>query len=430
MNKYIYNVKIIIALVATFPAFNAKAQTIPNPDFETYSACPSQQVNPTYALRATAWTRPTLGTSDYFNSCGYSIPGVITAFSGTGFVGSYMEVKNGSLSNYKEYLTTRLSAPLIAGTTYMLSFYTAHLFGASPPNMLPTLSYADLPEVEQGYIGAVFSTVAPVNSNSESGFMNSGSIVNTFGNGRVLIPASDTVVYGAASRNTWVPVTLQYTAVGGEEYLTFGQFRQGTTSLPDGTGAYYLFDNLSASLISTPLSVTLQNFSVEKYGFAARLKWETLSEQNNKGFELQRSADGINWEILGFEASKSSSGNSSEPLLYSYIDTAPLSGSNYYRLNNIDYDGKQQYSSVQMLKFNHNASVAIYPNPVRSELSINNLEGVNTIKLINTYGHTITTSSTGNAATKLDFSSLPDGVYTIQIVNENGCVKTMKVTKD
>ncbi|UQB67580.1 DUF11 domain-containing protein [Epilithonimonas zeae] len=240
------------------------AQNISNPDFENFSQCPNAQSQLT---RATGWTQPTTaGTPDYMNVCtptsGSSLtlsPQTLTAQSGTGFVGGYAEVNNSPLNNYKEYLTNRLSSPLIAGITYSFSFYVAHMFGGSPSAFLPVLTYVDLPASEQGFIGAVFSTTSPSNSNTVGG----GSfapLLNSFGSGRVLIPASNTDVYGATSRNNWVKVTLQYTAVGGEEYMTVGQLRQGgATTLANAQGVYYLYDNFSPSL--APVTVLTKSVS-------------------------------------------------------------------------------------------------------------------------------------------------------------------------
>lgn len=422
--------KTIITLLAALTGYAAIAQSISNPDFETMSSCPTQQTNISYTLRATDWIRPTAGTSDYFNSCNFNIASHITAYSGAGFVGGYMEVRNNPLANYKEYLTNHLSAPLVAGVTYTVSFYTAHLFGASPSGMMPVVSYLDLPAAEQGFIGVVFSTAAPTNASTETGSSNYGSIVNTFGSGRILIPATNTDVYGAASRNSWVKVTLQYTAVGGEEYMTFGQFRPGATSLANAQGVYYLFDGFAPSLTVTPLPVTLKSFTADKEGTAAQLKWTTTNESNNKGFELQRSADGKKWAAIGFVATQASGGKSLSELYYSYRDDAPLAGTNFYRLNQIDRDGKEQYSAVQTLNFDLNTTVRTYPNPVRSTLSVNGLLGDNTLKLINLYGQVLQTIKTSTPDIRIDLSSVPAGMYSLQIIDGTGNTVNLKVSKE
>lgn len=423
--------KTIITLLATLVSATAIAQNIANPDFETYSACPTQQTNLSYALRATDWIRPTAGTSDYFNSCGFSIASHISAYSGSGFVGGYMELRNNPVVNYKEYLTNHLSTPLVAGLTYTFSFYTAHIYGASPAGMLPVLSYVDMPAAEQGFIGAVFSSTAPANANTETGSSNYGSIVNTFGSGRAMIPASNTDVYGAASRNTWIKVTLQYTATGGEEYMTFGQFRPGSTSLANAEAVYYLFDGFEPALSINPLPVTLKYFTAEKEGTAAQLNWISLNERSLKGFELQRSSDGKKWNAIGFINSRASGGNSTSELSYSFKDDSPLEGINFYRLSQMDRDGHQEYSKVQTLNFGTEPNaISIYPNPVLSGISINGLKGNSTIKLININGAVVQEGKAATSVAQIDIASVPAGIYYLQIINESTGISTFKVIKE
>ena len=257
IQKLVFSISFIILIGS---ALSANAQNISNPSFELFSApCPTAQSQ--LKNKVTDWialASPAAGTPDYFNTCGFNLSGYSTAISpqnGAGFAGTYAEANN-TFNDYKEYLTTQLSAPLVAGVTYTFSFYVAHVYGASPAGFTPnTLTYTDLPVAEQGFLGAVFSTAAPVQTNTGNGSGGSPqytSIRNDFGLGRALIPATKTAVYGAASRNTWVQVTLQYTAVGGETFMTMGQFRPGATTLPAGSSAYYLFDNFSASLAVVP----------------------------------------------------------------------------------------------------------------------------------------------------------------------------------
>lgn len=406
------------------------AQNIPNPDLENISSCPTQQANLSYGLRATDWTRPTRGTSDYFNSCGFNISSHISAQSGEGFVGSYMELSNGSLNNYKEYLTVQLSSALLAGVTYTFSFYTAHLYGSSPSGISPALNYVDLPAAEQGFIGAVFSTAAPTIANVQplaGGGSGSTSIVNTFGSGRALIPATNTAVYGMASRNTWVPVSLQYTAVGGEQYMTIGQFREGATSLPDSTAAYYLFDNFTNGL--TPLPVTLQDFSGVQDGVQVLLNWSTVTEHNNRGFELERSADGKNWSIIGFLSSKAEGGNSNRELNYQFADAHPLTGTNFYRLKQADFDGRYAYGPVRTLTLGA-APVTIASNPAYDKVVISNLNGSEAVIVHDMTGRELYAARAAGNTLSIGLGDLSAGVYSIRIIQQDGSISTHKLVKN
>ncbi len=98
------------------------------------------------------------------------------------------------------------------------------------------------------------------------------------------------------------------------------------------------------------LPVTISSFTAGVNNNQVTLKWETASENNNKGFEIQRSQGGVNWTVLGFV---SGNVNSSVASMYQFIDSNPFSGVAYYRLRQVDVDGKFNYSttaSVRILK--------------------------------------------------------------------------------
>lgn len=80
MKKQFYT---MIGIAMILNGYSVQAQNIDNPGFETYSSCPTGQ---TPIARATGWRRPTGGTSDYFNDCGYNISGTLSPEDGAGFV--------------------------------------------------------------------------------------------------------------------------------------------------------------------------------------------------------------------------------------------------------------------------------------------------------------------------------------------------------
>ena len=114
------------------------------------------------------------------------------------------------------------------------------------------------------------------------------------------------------------------------------------------------------------LPVSFVNFSGSVQKNNAILKWVTATEINNKGFEVQRSADGRNFSTIAFEKS---AGNSTQMVSYTYTDanfSNIASSTGYYRLKQIDNDGRNvSYSGVLPLRKQINdVSWNIYPNPV------------------------------------------------------------------
>ncbi|MEL6143747.1 MAG: hypothetical protein AAFU67_19280, partial [Bacteroidota bacterium] len=77
------------------------------------------------------------------------------------------------------------------------------------------------------------------------------------------------------------------------------------------------------------LPVELVDFKVAVLNEGAKLEWETARERNNRGFYVERSGDGRSWERLGFV---NGAGDADEAQFYSFIDLAPLLGTNFYRL--------------------------------------------------------------------------------------------------
>lgn len=138
-----------------------------------------------------------------------------------------------------------------------------------------------------------------------------------------------------------------------------------STTLPQGT--------FTGPLTNAPLPVELTTFRARLNGKAVDLAWRTATESNNAGFEVQRrtGAGENDWQDLGFVQG---AGSSSTPRDYTYTDMQiPSSGDAYYRLKQIDRDGKFDYSSVVSVKIGSSASFALfpnYPNPFRGTTTI------------------------------------------------------------
>lgn len=82
-------------------------------------------------------------------------------------------------------------------------------------------------------------------------------------------------------------------------------------------------------------TVALVDFTVALDGPEALLRWSTAHESQNKGFQLQRSLDGLNWEVIGFV----SGSNAQETTRYQYWDEIPAKGNILYRLQQISMQG-------------------------------------------------------------------------------------------
>ncbi|GAB6283556.1 MAG: hypothetical protein STSR0008_23320 [Ignavibacterium sp.] len=100
------------------------------------------------------------------------------------------------------------------------------------------------------------------------------------------------------------------------------------------------------SVISNPLPVELTSFAANILSSGVELKWQTATEVNNFGFDVERSIDNQNWTKIGFVAGN---GNSNSPKDYSYVDEDiknQANGKYYYHLKQIDTDGSYEYSET------------------------------------------------------------------------------------
>lgn len=123
------------------------------------------------------------------------------------------------------------------------------------------------------------------------------------------------------------------------------------------------FDCTGAALASLP--VELISFSARAENQHSRLYWSTASELNNEGFEIERLGENDKWETLDFVFGK---GTTNEINDYIFYDKNPKSGINYYRLKQIDFDGKYEYSNIESVTFEErNLEYSIFPNPTLSE---------------------------------------------------------------
>lgn len=206
---------------------------------------------------------------------------------------------------------------------------------------------------------------------------------------------------------------------------------------------FYLSTNNGIQATKTGLEilpVTLSAFKADLFNQGTRLSWTTAAENNNKGFNIERSTNGINFSTIGFEASKAVDGNSKLPLQYQFEDRTLAQGRNYYRLKQIDKDGESTYSDIKWVQKGDGTSFAaqVRTNPIVNELSISIFMQENSkvqIALLNNSGGVVLSSDKslekGENIVNLPASNLPKGVYYVTLRDAKNPEKpiTMKVIK-
>lgn len=165
------------------------------------------------------------------------------------------------------------------------------------------------------------------------------------------------------------------------------------------------------------LPVTLVGFAGKVKAAQTVLSWATASETNNDFFEVQHAVDGLAFTSIGRVEGR---GTASGSHAYEFIHTRPLKGSNYYRLKQVDVDGKFHYSPVIQVEVGELlAGFETYPNPVSEVLYVNFASPLDNyqVRLLSPSGGQLPVRFTEKADTHfaLDTRSLPKGVYILQI---------------
>ena len=265
-----------------------------------------------------------------------------------------------------------------------------------------------------------------------------------------LLPIMTFTVEYLSGNNTWVSLSgSPYTAAPVNQTVSPTWIKEGSSfTLPDlngffptqiritlgdgtqgGCGNDFAMDDLNFSVCEeggiTP--VTLTNFSAHAKGNGVSIDWSTSQELNNDYFQVERSADGSsNWSVV---ATVNGAGNSQVAKKYNAFDASPLAGVNYYRLKQVDNDGKSSYSNTVAVKMQlQKTAISVIANPFYNTLTVNFISPTSemvTARIIDVTGKQIAAQnwSVNSGTSRKDFnnlSGLQHGMYILSIVNNSG----------
>ncbi len=183
--------------------------------------------------------------------------------------------------------------------------------------------------------------------------------------------------------------------------------------------------------IVLPIEYTFFNSYLENE--KSLLHWQTISEVNNEGFEIQwlsrdESLVADKWETLDFVPG---AGTSYDKQNYSYLHTSPAEGINYYRLKQLDFDGSYEFSEIVSVAVEENSRMLkVYPNP--SENGFFNLylpeseAEISPIQLLDVTGRLVHKQFAKGDLTNVNVETLPKGLYLLR-VKMNGAYLIEKI---
>jgi hypothetical protein len=170
------------------------------------------------------------------------------------------------------------------------------------------------------------------------------------------------------------------------------------------------------------MPVSLSTFQGNLNNGKVYLTWSSSYEANSSHFVIEKSIDGSSYKSIGQVKSGSATRQ------YSFIDNTELGKINYYRLQQVDYDGKAAYSRVLIIRNDiGNTVMNISPNPIVSFVNISmTLESDETVKihLYDQVGrqvkqYTVQGNKGLNTFSISDLNSLPAGIYTVELIGKN-----------
>lgn len=201
-----------------------------------------------------------------------------------------------------------------------------------------------------------------------------------------------------------------------------------------GVGSPYIIQNEIFHALTNPiwlkivpnsgLPVELLTFTLTNENDMARLNWTTVSESNNKGFEVQHSTDNINWETIGWV---NGNGTTTQINNYTFLDEQPIIGENYYRLKQLDFDSTYEYTKVLFYFFRSENEIVLFPNPTANFIYLHTDKDIKDIYIYNTLGELVFTKTVQNKTANI--TDLPKGIYFISLGDLSANQKKYKILK-
>ncbi len=238
------------------------------------------------------------------------------------------------------------------------------------------------------------------------------------------IPALDYTSPATADASpVWVATTRTTTITGisvpagAAFYIRF----IGDDETGSGSRDEFALDDINVGIVSI-LPVTLTNLSAVQMGKTAMVKWSTATESGNSHFVVERSQEGGAFAAVG---RVTGAGDSYGTINYDFVDHAPATGTNYYRLRQVDFTGEATVSHSVMVSFEA-TSLTAYPNPVADRLFLSGAAATSRTTILDLNGRVLSTTQT--SANGIATNKLAAGTYLLRVESATG-TETLRFVK-
>jgi Secretion system C-terminal sorting domain len=259
-------------------------------------------------------------------------------------------------------------------------------------------------------------------------------------------PTSSTVLYnitalsGSATEADDFPVEVQlyydYGTIGQLDGADLYQSSLFDAAVADGAKTFSItttqpviviyktkrgcFDKVIAitnSCISLP--VDFKSFTAARNRSNVLLKWETTSEQNNRGFAVERNTGNNIWQEVAFVPTQAAGGNSASLLSYQYVDFNEAKSMTQYRVRQVDLDNRSKYTQVRSIRgLDQGNGIIVYPNPTtdgKINVVFEEANSIRNISVVDMSGKTIK-QMVGISSNSIVIDNLNPGMYTLRVV--------------
>ncbi len=193
---------------------------------------------------------------------------------------------------------------------------------------------------------------------------------------------------------------------------------------------FVLFDDLSLAVQGGPLPVTFQGFVARKLDDGTtKLLWDVSHEVNVKGYYVEASSNGVNFQNIGYVSATGKN-------IYSLNYVDKISGTIYFRIKNEDLDGKTKYSAIIKLFGKETVvnSLQIYPQPASEQVTVqhNKASEKAVFTLYSAEGKIIMQklAMPNTQQTQINISNLNGGLYMLRYDDGNGKVQSKSLIKN
>ncbi|SEI53260.1 Por secretion system C-terminal sorting domain-containing protein [Dyadobacter sp. SG02] len=238
-------------------------------------------------------------------------------------------------------------------------------------------------------------------------------------NGNTLLYNGSPVIASSLTILTYDPSALavKFTGIGSTS-VSFDYHVVDTQGLSSADVTYKLN-------WAPPLPVTLISFNATTEGSQVMLSWSTSEESNSDYFEVQRSGDGVNWQVLD---QIPAAGLSSTIQKYAFKDEHTLRGQNLYRLKMVDADKSYAYSQIRSVQMSGGEKIVMSPNPVSDLLTVDlpAWKDVKSLIVVDQSGRKRASAQPSAKAT-FDVHQLEPGIYLVVINYINGAAYSHRI---